>query len=324
MILVKTPFRVSLVGGGTDLPAFYERNGVGAVLGLAIDKYMYVMIHPYFHDKIRVKYSQTEDVDDASQLKHPIVRECLRLMQVKSGVEIASIADIPAGLGLGSSSSFTVGLLHALHAHQETYVSKDQLAEEACRIEIEHLGEPIGKQDQYAASFGGINYIAFHRDGTVSVDRLMLSTAVTSELLRRLVIFYVGAPRAARAVLTEQRDGISQETKFAAAQRMAVLAGIMRDAVVAGDVDAVGEILDEGWQLKKSLASRISNSEVDEIYETGRRAGAAGGKLLGAGAGGFMLFFCPPENQPALRQSLPLRELTFGCDREGSKVIYND
>lgn len=324
MILVKTPFRISLVGGGTDLPLFYERNGFGAVVSAAIDKYMYVMIHPYFHDKLRVKYSQTEDVDDVSQLKHPIVRECLQLMNIASGLEIASIADIPAGLGLGSSSSFTVSLLHAIYAHQGRYVTKNRLAEEACQIEIGRLGEPIGKQDQYAASFGGLNYIRFDRDGEVTVDRLMLREDISTELTRRLLIFYVGMPRAARDILADQRDGISNDKNFSSAQRLAELAGAMRDAITSGNLARVGEILHEGWELKKSLSSRITTDEVDAIYEKGRRAGAVGGKLLGAGAGGFMLFYCEPERQDVVRTTLGLRELKCRFDRDGSKVIYNE
>lgn len=324
MILVKTPFRISLIGGGTDLPEFYQRNGYGAVVSAAIDKYMYVMIHPYFHEKLRVKYSQTEDVDDVTQLKHPIVRECLKMMRVTSGVEIASIADIPAGLGLGSSSSFTVCLLHALYAHQGKYVTKSTLAEQACEIEIGRLGEPIGKQDQYASSFGGLNYIRFESDGLASVDSLTINSAVTSELTRRLMMFYVGAPRAAREILTEQRDNIVDRAKFAAARRLAELAGDMGRAIKGGKLGLVGEILHEGWQLKKELASRITTSEIDHIYDAARRAGAAGGKLLGAGAGGFMLFYCEPQFQADVRRCLPLRELPVHCDREGSKVIYNE
>lgn len=324
MILVKTPFRVSLVGGGTDLASFYQKNGYGAVVSTAIDKYMYVMIHPYFHDKLRVKYSQTEDVDSVEDLKHPIVRECLRMMRVTSGVEIASIADIPAGLGLGSSSSFTVCLLHALYAFQGRYVPKTTLAEQASHVEIERLGEPIGKQDQYAASFGGLNYVRFNADGTVDVEPLTINPDVTVELMRRLLVFYVGAPRAAREILTEQRQTITTDGKFQDACRLAELAGEMRSAIVAGQLATVGEILHAGWLLKKSLSTRVSTSDLDRIYETGLAAGATGGKLLGAGAGGFMLFYCEPELQPALRRSLTLRELSIGIDREGSKVIYHE
>jgi D-glycero-alpha-D-manno-heptose-7-phosphate kinase len=324
VILAKTPFRVSLVGGGTDLPEFYRRTNYGAVVSLAIDRYMYVMIHPYFHEKLRVKYSRTEDVDSVDQLQHPIVRECLRMMDVTSGVEIASIADIPAGLGLGSSSSFTVCLLHALNAHRGQYATKERLAAEACCIEIERLGEPIGKQDQYAAAYGGLNYIRFLPDDSVEVEPLTLNAHVTGELLRRLLLFYVGSPRSARDVLAEQRQTISEGARFADAERLAALAGEMRAAITRGQLGVIGEILHEGWRLKKGLASNITTTEVDQIYDTARRAGAAGGKLLGAGSGGFMLFYCEPHFQPAVRAALHLRELPLRCDTEGSKIIYHD
>ncbi len=324
MILVKTPFRVSLVGGGTDLPAFYTRNGYGAVVSAAINKYMYVMIHPYFHDKLRVKYSQTEDVDSIEELKHPIVREGLRMMKVTSGVEIASIADIPAGLGLGSSSSFTVCLLHALHAFLGNYVTKESLAQEACHIEIDRLQEPIGKQDQYAASYGGLNFIRFNADGSVEVERLMNNKDLMADLTRRLLVFYIGRPRAARDILTEQRNAIAVDATFRVAQRMADLADEMKRAITGGELGLVGEILDEGWRLKKGLASGIATADIDALYEAGLAAGASGGKLLGAGGGGFMLFYCEPESQPAVRRALGLRELSIEIDREGSKAIYHE
>lgn len=324
MILVKTPFRVSLVGGGTDLPAFYSKNGHGAVVSAAINKYMYVMIHPYFHDKLRVKYSQTEDVDSIEELKHPIVREGLRMMKVTSGVEIASIADIPAGLGLGSSSSFTVCLLHALHVYLGNYVTKESLAQEACHIEIDRLQEPIGKQDQYAASCGGLNFIRFNADGSVEVERLMNNKDLMADLTRRLLVFYIGRPRAARDILTEQRNAIAVDATFRVAQRMADLADEMKRAITGGELGLVGKILDEGWRLKKGLATGIATADIDALYEAGLAAGASGGKLLGAGGGGFMLFYCEPEFQSAVRRVLGLRELSIEIDREGSKVIYND
>ena len=324
MILVKTPFRISLVGGGTDLPAFYEANGHGAVVSAAIDKYMYVMIHPYFHEKLRVKYSQTEDVDTIEQLKHPIVRECLRLKNVTSGVEIASIADIPAGLGVGSSSSFTVCLLHALHTYQGRYASKEALARDACRIEIDVLKEPIGKQDQYAAAYGGLNYFRFNADDSVEVERLLSSEDVTKELLQRLLVFYVGNPRAARDILSQQQQTIGEGEKFRAAQGLTQLAEDLRTVIKQGDLSLVGKILHEGWLIKKSLAPNITNGEVDRIYDAAIHAGAGGGKLLGAGSGGFMLFYCEPQFHSAVRSALRLRELPIRLDREGSKVIYSE
>lgn len=322
MILIKTPFRISLVGGGTDFPEFFEKNGYGAVVSGAIDKYMYIVIHKYFHDKIRVKYSKTEDVDSSEQLEHPIARECLQMMKLSSGVEIASLADVPAGLGLGSSSSFTVALLHALHAFTGTYIAKDRLAGMACDVEINRLGEPIGKQDQYAASFGGLNYIRFAKGGLVSVESLMINTETIAELKRRLLVFHIGRPRFARDILTEQRENLVQPKGFELAQRLAQLADEARDAIRDGSLERVGDILDRGWQLKKDLASNISDPEIDAIYARGLEAGASGGKLLGAGRGGFMLFYCEPQFQRRLREALELRELHFEWDREGSKVIH--
>ncbi len=324
MILVKTPFRISLVGGGTDLPAFYRRHGYGAVVSAAIDKYMYVMIHPYFHDKLRVKYSLTEDVDRIDELKHPIVRECLRLMNVTSGVEIASIADIPAGLGVGSSSSFTVCLLHALHTYRERHVTKEALAREACRIEIEELKEPIGKQDQYAASYGSLNYFQFNADESVEIERLVTSRDVTTELFRRLLVFYVGNPRAARDILSCQQATIGEGEQFRAAQGIVQLAQDLRTVLKSGELKLVGKILHEGWLLKKSLAGNISNGDIDRLYDAAMAAGAGGGKLLGAGGGGFLLFYCEPQFQEAVRRTLALRELPIALDREGTKVIYSE
>ena len=324
MILVKTPFRISLVGGGTDLAAFYTKHSHGAVVSLAINKYMYVMIHPYFHDKLRVKYSQTEDVDSIEELKHPIVRECLRMMKVTSGVEIASIADIPAGLGLGSSSSFTVCLLHALHTFQGHYVTKESLAREACHIEIDRLKEPIGKQDQYAASYGGINYIRFNSDESVEVEQLMSNKEVAAELVRRLLVFYIGHPRAARDILAEQQYTIREEEKFRVGCRMANLAYELRSVIMSAELSSVGTILHQGWLMKKGLACNIANDEIEGIYAAGLAAGASGGKLLGAGGGGFILFFCEPQFQDSVRRALGLRALAVQCDREGSKVIYTE
>ena len=324
MILVKTPFLVSLIGGGTDLPQFYERAGRGAVVSLTIDRYMYVMIHPYFHDKLRVKYSETEDVDTIDQLRHPIVRECLRRMEVTSGLEIASIADIPAGLGLGSSSSFTVCLLHALHVYRGGYVTKERLADDACTIEIKELGEPIGKQDQYAASYGGLNFIGFNSDGSVDVEPLTHNREVTDELLRRLMLFYVGSPRSARQVLGEQQRTIDEGDRFRAAQQLVALARGMRAAITNGQLADVGRVLHDGWELKKGLATNVTNPAIDEAYGAALSAGASGGKLLGAGAGGFLLFYCEPEFQERVAERLKLRRLPVRLDREGSKVAYHD
>jgi D-glycero-alpha-D-manno-heptose-7-phosphate kinase len=321
MITAKAPFRISFVGGGSDMESFYSK-GYGAVVSTAIDKYMYIMIHPYFHEKIRVKYSKTEDVEDIDELKHPLVRECLRLVGIEKGVEIASIADVPAGTGIGSSSTFTVCLLHALYTHKGKFVTKGRLAREACNVEINILKEPIGKQDQYAASYGGLNYIRFNRDGTVFVEPIVLNPEVKRRLERNLLMFYVGNAREAGRILKEQKQIMKQEEKYERVRKMVQLAEEMRDSLNRGVIRDIGEAVHKGWLLKKELASGISNPALDHYYEKALRAGAVGGKLLGAGGGGFLLFYCEPKYQNKVRRSLNLRELKFRFDYEGSKIVY--
>ncbi|MBU4492081.1 MAG: GHMP kinase, partial [Euryarchaeota archaeon] len=313
--------RISFIGGGSDLESFYSR-GYGAVVSTSINKYMYIMIHPYFHDKIRVKYSKTEDVEDIDELKHPLVKECLRLTGIEKGIEIASIADVPAGTGIGSSSTFTVCLLHALYTHKRKFVSKERLAKDACRVEIDILKEPIGKQDQYAASYGGLNYIRFNRDKTVLVEPIVWDPEVKRRLERNLLMFYVGNVRKASRILKEQKENMSKEDKYEKVRKMVQLAEELRDSLNMGRIRAVGEIMHEGWLLKKELAHGISNPAFDRYYDAAMKAGAVGGKLLGAGGGGFLLFYCEPKYQNRARRSLNLRELKFRLDNEGAKIIY--
>jgi len=323
MIISRTPFRVSFCGGGSDMRGFYRR-APGAVVSMTIDRYMYIMIHPYFHDKIRIKYSKLEDVDRVGQIKHTIVRACLRELGVAKGIEIASIADVPAGTGLGSSSAFAVGLLHVLLAHQGKPRSKAALARAACRVEIDLLKEPIGKQDQYAASFGGLNLIRFHRDERVSVEPIACRPEVRKRLEKHLLLFYVGKARRAGRILRAQGRNLGLRAFRDRTAEMVRLAEEMRDALLAGRLGRFAEILHESWTIKKTLAPRISDPRLDAIYARGLEAGALGGKLLGAGGGGFFLFFCPPRSQDDLRRALGLRELKFGFDREGSKIIFRE
>lgn len=323
MIMAKAPFRISFAGGGSDLESFYS-SGYGAVVSTAIDKYMYIMIHPYFHEKIRVKYSRTEDVNAIDELKHPLVRECLRLVEIEKGLEIASIADVPAGTGIGSSSTFTVCLLHALYAHKGKFATKQRLAREACRVEIDILKEPIGKQDQYAASYGGFNYIRFNPDGTVFVEPILCDPAVKRRLEGNLMMFYVGSERKAGRILKGQRANMAQKEKYERTSKLVELADRMRDSLGRGRVKDLGCILNEGWLLKKGLARGISNPALDRYYERALKNGASGGKLLGAGGGGFLLFYCEPKYQDRVRRSLGLRELEFRFDNEGSKIICID
>lgn len=321
MIMARAPFRMSFAGGGSDLKSFYEK-GYGAVISTTIDKYMYIMIHPYFHDKIRIKYSRTEDVNEIDEIQHPLVKECLKVVGIKKGIEIASIADVPAGTGIGSSSTFTVCLLHALYTYKGKSVTKERLAKEACKIEIENVGEPIGKQDQYAASYGGLNYIRFNRDGTVFVEPIICRPEVKRHLERNLLIFYVGNERKASQILSKQKENMNEDDKYEKVKRMVNLAERLRVSLQRGSIRIFGEILHEGWRFKKELASNISNPMIDEYYRKALKAGAIGGKLLGAGGGGFLLFYCEPKHQNEVRKALHLRELKFRFDSEGSKIIY--
>ena len=323
MIMARSPFRVSFAGGGSDLRDFYSTTS-GAVLSTSIDKYMYVMIHPYFHDKIRIKYSKTEDVNSIDEIEHPIVRECLRMVGIDKGVEIASIADIPAGSGLGSSSTFAVCLLHALYAYKGKFISKEDLADRACRIEIDILKEPIGKQDQYAASYGNLNYIAFNSDESVFVDPVIAEKNILERLQKRLMMFYLGNERKASDILTEQKKNMIDEVKRKNLSIMVQMAQDMKEALSKNRLNDFGGILHEGWLLKKQLARGISNSRFDGLYDQARRAGAIGGKVLGAGGGGFFLFYCEEKYQNKLRKAIRLRELKFSFDKEGSKIIFID
>lgn len=323
MIITRTPFRISFSGGGSDLPCFYKREP-GAVLSTAIDKYMYLTVKERFANTFRISYSKTELVDECSQIQHPIVRECLRASEVVQGLEIASIADLPAQSGMGSSSSFTVGLLHALHVLSGHVVTANRLAKEACRVEIEELKEPIGKQDQYIAAHGGLKFIEFQPDGNVFVNPVVCQRGTWEELNRRLLLFFTGKTRSASKVLKKQQANC--EARRPAVRRLCEIAYEMRDILTAGnDLNAFGRLLHEAWTTKKTLESSISNGDINAIYDRGMAAGALGGKLLGAGDGGFVLFFCEPHLQPRLRKALPdLIEVPFSMEPEGSKVIFVD
>ena len=321
MIISRTPFRVSFAGGGTDLRAFYAEEP-GAVTSVTIDRYMYITVNRRFDDSLRVSYSQTEIVDDFEQLRHPIVRECLRLTGLTRGLEITSIADVPAGTGVGSSSSFTVGLLHALYAFSGSHASPERLASEACKIEIDIVGEPIGKQDQYAAAYGGLQHIVFNPDETVFVDPVISPPAALAELQQNLMVFYTGTTRAAAEILTRQRAGT--DAKRLHLREMREQAAQMRDILREGTrLERVGELLHQGWLLKQGLAGGISNPTLDGYYQAARAAGALGGKILGAGGGGFLLLYADPGCHARVASSLGgLRRIPFGFERQGSKIIF--
>jgi len=324
MIISRTPLRMSFVGGGSDLPVFYREHG-GAVVSTAINQFVYLTLNKKFDEKIRVSYSRTEEASSAAKVKHPLVREGLKLVGLEGGLEITSIADIPArGTGLGSSSSFTVGLLHALHAYQGRTATAEQLAKEACVIELERCGEPIGKQDQYAAAFGGLNFIEFLPDDTVRVEPIRCAPRTLEQLEARTLVFYTGITRSASAILEQQQAAVaSQPRKQRVLLRMAALARQLRDELVGNRVDSFGEIIHEGWLLKKSVTQGITTEGIDRWYAKARRAGAIGGKLLGAGTGGFLMFYAPPERHEAIAVALaPLRRMAFKLEREGSRIIF--
>jgi D-glycero-alpha-D-manno-heptose-7-phosphate kinase len=323
MIITRTPFRISFVGGGSDMETFYSRFP-GAVLSTSINKFMYISSHRFFFPgQVRVKYSETETVNSIDELKHPLLREAMRKTGVTQGIEISSIADIPSGTGMGSSSSFTVGLLHCLYAVKRKYVTHEQLAREACEIEINILGEPIGKQDQYAAAYGGLNVIRFQPNGDVRVEPLYVKNETYLHLQKNLIMFYVGNQRKASDILTEQKKNASQDEKFNVLKSMVGLVEDLKNCLYSEQLDDFGKILHENWMLKQKLASQISNNYIDDIYNAGIKAGATGGKLLGAGGGGFMLFYCKESKRQKLIEALqPLEKFDFAFDRDGSKVIY--
>ncbi len=323
MIITRTPFRVSFAGGGSDLPSFYRRHE-GCVLSMTINKYMYVSIHPTFNrDETVVKYSQTEIVRDVRAVQHPIARQLLLDYGI-DGVEIVSTADVPAGTGLSTSSAYTVGLIHALNAFRGKLCSQERIAREACELEIEKLGEPIGKQDQYGTAVGGLKFIRFKSDDSVEVEPLAVSRQKLSELEGNLLLFYTGLTHSAGEILQEQNKNVAgEDKKFQNLVKMTELAYELREAVVAGKLDDFGRILNENWLLKRELASQISNDKIGKYYDLAMANGALGGKLLGAGGGGFLLFYCPEEKQKRLRSALSdLWELPFAMESSGTKIIY--
>lgn len=321
MIITRTPFRMSFAGGGSDIASFYEKHG-GCVLSTTINKYMYISVHPSFELKETVlKYSQTEVVNDIDEIEHKYFKEVLNLLRI-SGVEISSTADVPAGTGLGSSSSFTVGLLHALYSYKGKFVSKEKLAAKACEIEIDRLKNPIGKQDQYAAAYGGLSFYQFNKDGSVFVEPVIMRSELYSQLERNLMMFYTGELHSASAILKEQSVNITSGDKEANQLKMCDLARELREELQHNNIDAMGEILNEGWNLKRTLANGISSPEIDEYYEIAMKHGAIGGKLLGAGGGGFLLFYVPENRQQEVRMAIGLQQMPFSFDYQGSAVIY--
>jgi D-glycero-alpha-D-manno-heptose-7-phosphate kinase len=324
MIITQTPLRVSFAGGGTDFPDYYGLEG-GCVVSSAIDKYIYVVIKQRFDDKIRVGYTRTEMVDSVDEVRHDLVRECLRRTGITKGVEITTMADIPSeGSGLGSSSSLTVGLLNAMYVYQGDPKTCATLAEEACEIEIDILGRPIGKQDQYIAAFGNLRLIQFRPSGEVAVETIDMDWDLKKRLSASLLLFYTGITRNASVILEkQQRDIIKNRVVLDAMRDQAYE---VRQILGTTNLDAVGQAMREGWSRKKGLADNVSNNGIDHLYDAAMEAGATGGKVAGAGGGGFLFLYCKPERQRSLREKmteLGLQELAFSLERDGTKIMLN-
>jgi D-glycero-alpha-D-manno-heptose-7-phosphate kinase len=321
MIISRTPFRISFLGGGTDFKDFYKQE-VGFVVSTAIDKYVYITVNRRHDETIRVSYSKTEIVDRVDDIRHDLVREGLRLTGISKSIEITSIADIASrGTGLGSSSAFTVGLLNALNAYKGRYCSAEKLASEACHIEIDVLGEPIGKQDQYIAAYGGLQQIQFNPDESTFVDPVICSAETKRRLQRHLVLFFTGMTRRAGTILSDQKSKIPKNNELLVALRD--LAKDMALALRKNKLDDFGALLHEGWLCKRRLAGGITNETLDVYYDKARKAGALGGKVLGAGGGGFMLLYCPVKGRAKVIKALSDLKLTpFRFEPQGSKIIY--
>jgi len=320
MILVQTPLRVSFLGGGTDFDDFSHDNG-GAVLSTAIDKYTTVFIKERFDELIYVNYREKEIVAEVDDIKHELVREAMRLVGVKKGVEISTFVDVREGSGLGSSSSITVGLLQALYTFKGEVKDTETLARQACQIEIDNLRKPIGRQDQYIAAYGGFRFITFHNSG-VTVDDVPLSAELKRRLSERLMIFFTGRTRKSEDILAEQKANIKERLEFL--KELKDMAHEGKALITEGRLDDFGRLLHKGWLCKRLLASKVSDGELDEIYEAALKAGALGGKICGAGGGGFLLLYCPPERRDDVRSVLRrLEEIPFHLERDGSKVIFN-
>jgi len=320
MMVSRTPFRISLCGGGSDLPSYYLMHG-GCVISTSIKRYIYIIVHRSFHDQIILKYGKTEIVKTPHDIQHSIFRCVLGMFSAQS-IEIASISDIPSGTGLGSSSAFTVGLLNALYKHNGNARTQTELAEEACLIEIDMLKSPIGKQDQYAVAVGGLNMIHFHQNDTVSIEPILMSDEARQKLQENLVMVYTGITRSTNEILKEQHDSMVSSKQINSMKEMVNLTYNLRQILESNNFDRIGDLLNDGWKIKREMTKRITNTYIDEIYSFALRNGAEGGKLLGAGGGGFLLLYCLKERQEMLKTAIRKRMMSVEFDMDGT-ITYN-
>jgi D-glycero-alpha-D-manno-heptose-7-phosphate kinase len=327
LILSRAPTRITLGGGGTDLQSYYSKYG-GFLIGAGINKYCNILANRRFYDSIRLSYSRMEIKDRAADVEHRIFRAALELAGIDGGIELHSTADVPAGCGLGTSSSFTVALLNALHTYRRDFVTHKQLAEEACHIEIDILGEPIGKQDQYMAAYGGLTCLTFERNGEVFAEPLRIPPEALDQLESNLLLFFTGVERSSASILAEQ-DARSREEDPAIIHNLHRIKDIGLETkryLEKGQPDMLGELLHAHWEIKKKRSEAISNCAVDECYETARKNGASGGKLVGAGGGGFFMFYCENSHKPRLIEAMlksGLRWERFRFDFDGAKILVN-
>ena len=326
MIVSRTPLRLPLGGGGTDLPSYYSKFG-GSLLSVAINKYVYVIVNKGFDKGIKAVYRKVETASSPDGIEHPIVREALKLNGIQNSIEIFTMADAPGNTGLGSSSAYCVGLLNCLYAYKRKYISPQVLAEQACEIELDILKEPIGKQDQYMAAFGGLTRLDIDRKGKVEVSSPALSESAYERLENNLLMFYTGFQRSASDVLRDQNESTKKDEQAVVGNlhKIKDIGAKIISSLEEGDVDAIGPLFHQHWMAKRKLSGKISNPAIDGIYETGMRNGATGGKLIGAGGGGFIVFYCPGEKSK-LRQAMKAAnapEFAFKFDFEGSKIVFN-
>lgn len=324
MIISRTPLRISFVGGGSDIASYY-RHSPGAVVSTAINKYIYIMVEKQFDGRIIVQYSKMEIVKRVSDIQNNLVREAMKMAEIKGGIHVTSISDVPAeGTGMGSSSAYVVGLLNAFYAYQGRYVSAQQLAQQACKIEIDILKKPIGKQDQYIAAVGGFQNMQFHSDHMVSVDPIRSNMQTKKKLESRLLLFYTGLTRSADAILA--RQGKNMETQAETQNTLGSMVGFarsMREDLNNNDLATFGRVLDANWQLKKTLADTITTPQIDEWYALAKKHGAVGGKVLGAGGGGFLLLYAEPQYHLRIKKALhDLIPLEFRFEPKGSRIVY--